>query len=94
MTAIAVTTGAGSGLIGVLVSTRYDVAAGGAITVVTGAMFALSITVTTACGAVATWRRRSRQPTVDTPSPTTVASRAGSANSSQERLPSCDAAGT
>jgi ABC-type Mn2+/Zn2+ transport system permease subunit len=50
MTAIAVVAGAGSGLAGVLVSTDYDVAAGGAITVVTGAAFALSLTVTT------TWR--------------------------------------
>jgi ABC-type Mn2+/Zn2+ transport system permease subunit len=50
MTAIAVVAGAGSGLAGVLFSTDYDVAAGGAITVVTGAAFALSLTATT------TWR--------------------------------------
>jgi ABC-type Mn2+/Zn2+ transport system permease subunit len=43
MVAIAVVAGSGSGLTGVLVSTRYDVAAGGAITVVTGALFALSL---------------------------------------------------
>lgn len=48
MTAIAVVAGAGSGLAGVLLSTAYDVAAGGTITVVTGAVFALSLTVTTA----------------------------------------------
>jgi ABC-type Mn2+/Zn2+ transport system permease subunit len=47
MTAVAVIVGAGSGLAGVLVSADYDVAAGGAITVVTGAAFALSLTVTT-----------------------------------------------
>ena len=47
MTAVAVTVGAGSGLAGVLVSADYDVAAGGAITVVTGAAFALSLAVTT-----------------------------------------------
>jgi ABC-type Mn2+/Zn2+ transport system permease subunit len=43
MTAIAVAAGAGSGLAGVLVSTAYDVAAGGAVTVVTGVLFALSL---------------------------------------------------
>jgi ABC-type Mn2+/Zn2+ transport system permease subunit len=50
MIAIAVVAGACSGLAGVLLSTAYDVAAGGAITVVTGAAFALSLAVTT------TWR--------------------------------------
>jgi ABC-type Mn2+/Zn2+ transport system permease subunit len=50
MTAIAVSVGAGSGLAGVLISNSYDVAAGGAITVVTGVTFALSLTAT------ATWR--------------------------------------
>jgi hypothetical protein len=49
MTAIAVSVGAGSGLAGVLISNSYDVAAGGAITVVTGVTFALSLTAT------ATW---------------------------------------
>ena len=47
MTAIAVVTGAGSGLIGVLVSNDYNVAAGGAITVAIGAAFALSLAATT-----------------------------------------------
>jgi ABC-type Mn2+/Zn2+ transport system permease subunit len=47
MTAIAVITGAGSGLAGVLVSDDYDVAAGGAITVAIGAVFALSLAATT-----------------------------------------------
>jgi ABC-type Mn2+/Zn2+ transport system permease subunit len=50
MTALAAATGAGSGLAGVLISGRYDVAAGGAITVVGGAAFTLSLTAT------ATWR--------------------------------------
>jgi ABC-type Mn2+/Zn2+ transport system permease subunit len=45
MSIIAVAAGAGSGLIGVLVSTRYDVAAGGAIAVVAGTLFALSLIV-------------------------------------------------
>jgi ABC-type Mn2+/Zn2+ transport system permease subunit len=47
MTAIAVITGAGSGLAGVLVSSDYNVAAGGAITVAIGAVFALSLAATT-----------------------------------------------
>lgn len=47
MTAIAVAAGSGSGLIGVLISTRYDVAAGGAITLVTGVFFTLSLAGTT-----------------------------------------------
>jgi ABC-type Mn2+/Zn2+ transport system permease subunit len=46
MTAVAAGTGAGSGLAGVLVSERYDVAAGGAVTVTTGVVFALSLAVT------------------------------------------------
>jgi ABC-type Mn2+/Zn2+ transport system permease subunit len=50
MTAIAVIAGAGSGLAGVLISSDYDVAAGAAITVVSGTAFALSLTAT------ATWR--------------------------------------
>jgi ABC-type Mn2+/Zn2+ transport system permease subunit len=50
MTAIAVITGAGSGLVGVLISDSYNVAAGGAITVVGGTAFALSLT------AKASWR--------------------------------------
>jgi ABC-type Mn2+/Zn2+ transport system permease subunit len=61
MTAIAVATGAASGLIGMLISTRYDVAAGGAITVVTGTLFALSLTATAAWNAMAA-RRGNRQP--------------------------------
>lgn len=59
MTVIAVATGAGSGLAGVLVSTRYDVAAGGTITVVTGAVFALSLATTAARHALAARSRRS-----------------------------------
>jgi ABC-type Mn2+/Zn2+ transport system permease subunit len=47
MTAIAVITGAGSGLAGVLVSGDYNVAAGGAITVAIGVVFALSLAATT-----------------------------------------------
>lgn len=47
MTAIAVITGAGSGLTGVLVSNDYNVAAGGAITVTIGVAFALSLAATT-----------------------------------------------
>ena len=43
MTAVAVVTGTGSGLAGVQASARYDVAAGGAITLVLGAVFALSL---------------------------------------------------
>ncbi|GAB2867285.1 metal ABC transporter permease [Actinoallomurus bryophytorum] len=50
MTGIAVLTGAGSGLAGVLVSNDYNVAAGGAITVAIGVVFALSLAATT------TWR--------------------------------------
>jgi ABC-type Mn2+/Zn2+ transport system permease subunit len=46
MTVVAAIVGAGSGLAGVLVSSDYDVAAGGAITVVTGAAFAFSLAVT------------------------------------------------
>jgi ABC-type Mn2+/Zn2+ transport system permease subunit len=56
MTAIAVVSGAGSGLAGVLVSDRYDVAAGGAITVVIGAVFAGSLAATTA------WQRMRHGP--------------------------------
>jgi ABC-type Mn2+/Zn2+ transport system permease subunit len=43
MTAIAVAVGAGSGLVGVLASQRYDVAAGGAITLATGVAFTVSL---------------------------------------------------
>ncbi|GLY79581.1 metal ABC transporter permease [Actinoallomurus iriomotensis] len=52
MTAVAVATGAGCGLAGVLVSARYDVAAGGSITVVTGGLFAVSLAATAAWNAV------------------------------------------
>ncbi|WP_433174927.1 metal ABC transporter permease [Actinoallomurus sp. CA-150999] len=62
MTAIAVAAGAGSGLTGVLISTRYDVATGGTITVVTGAAFALSLATAAARNTIAT-RRRSRRTT-------------------------------
>ncbi|MFB9832936.1 metal ABC transporter permease [Actinoallomurus acaciae] len=58
ITAVAVLTGAASGLIGVLVSNSYDVAAGGAITVVTGVLFTLSLAATT--GRAWITRRRSR----------------------------------
>jgi ABC-type Mn2+/Zn2+ transport system permease subunit len=61
MTAVAVAVGAGSGLTGVLISTRYDVAAGGTITVVTGTLFALSLAATTVRTA-ATTRRGNRRP--------------------------------
>jgi ABC-type Mn2+/Zn2+ transport system permease subunit len=47
ITAVAVLTGSAGGLIGVLISNSYDVAAGGTITVVTGVLFALSLAVTT-----------------------------------------------
>jgi ABC-type Mn2+/Zn2+ transport system permease subunit len=47
MTAIGVAAGAACGLAGVLVSTRYDVAAGGAITLTIGAVFAASLVATT-----------------------------------------------
>jgi ABC-type Mn2+/Zn2+ transport system permease subunit len=72
MTAIAVIAGAGSGLIGVLVSTQYDVAAGGSITVTTGTVFALCLITTTAWNAVVTRRRRSRQSAADSVSAATV----------------------
>jgi ABC-type Mn2+/Zn2+ transport system permease subunit len=61
MTAIAVTSGIGSGLAGVLISTRYDVATGGTITVVTGTLFALSLAATTTWTAITGSRRRRRQ---------------------------------
>jgi ABC-type Mn2+/Zn2+ transport system permease subunit len=58
MTFVGVAAGAASGLTGVLVSTRYDVAAGGAITLTIGVLFALSLAATTAIGAgVGRWRR-------------------------------------
>jgi ABC-type Mn2+/Zn2+ transport system permease subunit len=59
MTAIAATAGAGSGLAGVLISNGYNIAAGGAITILTGATFALSLTATATWRAL-TARRRSR----------------------------------
>ncbi|MFI0405635.1 metal ABC transporter permease [Actinomadura sp. 3N508] len=67
MTAIAVTAGASSGLIGVHLSTRYDVAAGGTITLVTGTLFVLSLATTTAWSAMASHHRRSRPPAHQTP---------------------------
>jgi manganese/iron transport system permease protein len=48
MTVVGVVVGATGGLVGVLVSARYDVAAGGAITLTIGAMFAASLAATTA----------------------------------------------
>lgn len=72
MTAIAVAAGAGSGLAGVLISTHYDVAAGGTITVVTGALFTLSLAATTTRTAVTTRRARGRPPTAGTPAPVTA----------------------
>ncbi|TMQ92912.1 metal ABC transporter permease [Actinomadura soli] len=57
MTAIAVAAGASSGLIGVQISTRYDVAAGGTITLVTGTLFVSSLAATTAWTAVASHYR-------------------------------------
>ncbi|MCO5996700.1 metal ABC transporter permease [Actinoallomurus rhizosphaericola] len=68
MTAIAVASGIGSGLAGVLISTRYDVATGGTITVVTGTLFALSLAATTTWTAVA-GSRRGRRPVADQPVP-------------------------
>jgi ABC-type Mn2+/Zn2+ transport system permease subunit len=65
MTVIAVTAGAGSGLIGVLVSTHDDIAAGGSITVTTGTIFALSLIVTTVWNAPATRRRLRRRTETD-----------------------------
>lgn len=62
MTAIAVTAGAGSGLVGVQLSTHYDVAAGGSITVTTGTVFALCLLATTAWNASAARRRLRRRP--------------------------------
>jgi ABC-type Mn2+/Zn2+ transport system permease subunit len=59
-TAIAVAAGAGSGLTGVLISTRFDLAAGGTITVVTGALFALSLATTATWNVIATRRRNRR----------------------------------
>jgi ABC-type Mn2+/Zn2+ transport system permease subunit len=70
MTAVAVAVGAGSGLAGVLISDRYDVAAGGTITVVTGTLFALSLAATTAWTAVTTRRERGRA--AGTPAPGTA----------------------
>jgi ABC-type Mn2+/Zn2+ transport system permease subunit len=64
MTAIAAAVGAGSGLAGVLISTRYDVAAGGTITVVTGTLFALSLVTTTTWNTFAA--RRGRRPAAGT----------------------------
>lgn len=72
MTAIAVAAGAGSGLAGVLISTHYDVAAGGTITVVTGALFALSLAATTALSAVTTRRGRGHRPTAEEPASATA----------------------
>jgi ABC-type Mn2+/Zn2+ transport system permease subunit len=66
MTAVAVVAGAGSGLAGVLISNRYDVAAGGAITVVTGVTFALSLTITATGRTLAARRRSSSVPTTQT----------------------------
>ncbi|GAA0334163.1 metal ABC transporter permease [Actinoallomurus spadix] len=71
MTAIAVASGIGSGLAGVLISTRYDVATGGAITVVTGTLFALSLAATTTWTAV-TGSRRGRRPAADRSAPATT----------------------
>jgi ABC-type Mn2+/Zn2+ transport system permease subunit len=72
MTAVAVTASAGSGLAGVLISTRYDMAAGGTVTVVTGTLFALSLAATTAWNAVTTRRRRGRRPAADASAPVTA----------------------
>ncbi|TDB81735.1 metal ABC transporter permease [Actinomadura sp. KC216] len=68
MTAIAVVAGASSGLIGVQISIRYDVAAGGTITLVTGTLFVLSLATTTAWNALASHYRRSRHPASTLPS--------------------------
>ncbi|GAA4605430.1 metal ABC transporter permease [Actinoallomurus liliacearum] len=68
MTAIAVAAGAGSGLTGVVISTHYDVAAGGTITVVTGALFALSLAMTATRHTIVS-RRRGRRPASDPSTP-------------------------
>lgn len=57
MTIIGIGAGAGSGLIGVLISSQYDVAAGGAVTLTIGVLFALSLLV-----AAATSRRTGARP--------------------------------
>jgi ABC-type Mn2+/Zn2+ transport system permease subunit len=57
MTAIAVVAGAGSGLAGVLVSESYNVSAGGAIAVIIGGLFALSLAATAAWRGAAAHRR-------------------------------------
>ncbi|MFC4050012.1 hypothetical protein ACFOY4_09985 [Actinomadura syzygii] len=67
-TALAAGAGAASWLIGVQISTRYDVAAGGAITLVTGTLFVSSLAVTTAWNVVATRCQRGRPPAPDMPS--------------------------
>ncbi len=66
ITAIAVLTGAASGLIGVLISNSYDVAAGGTITVVTGVLFTLSLAITTTADAWKARRRSRSRPTMRT----------------------------
>lgn len=48
MTAIAVATGTTGGLTGIEISTHYNIAAGGAITLTTGTLFILSLAATTA----------------------------------------------
>ncbi|GAA2400845.1 metal ABC transporter permease [Actinomadura vinacea] len=73
MTVIAVAAGALSGLIGVQISTHYDVAAGGTIIMVIGTLFALSFATTMAWNALATRYRRSRQPAPGPPSGVTAA---------------------
>jgi ABC-type Mn2+/Zn2+ transport system permease subunit len=63
MAVVGVVVGAAGGLVGVLVSARYDVAAGGAITLTIGAMFAVSLAGTTAVAAVRRiLTRRSQSP--------------------------------
>ncbi len=62
MTAVAVITGAGGGLAGVQASVHYDVAAGGAITLVIGAVFAVSLATTVASRGLRGRPRRARPP--------------------------------
>lgn len=69
MTVIAVAVGSASGVAGVLASVRYDVAAGGAITLATGVAFALSFGAVTARRALAGRRSGTGMPGPAMPQP-------------------------
>jgi ABC-type Mn2+/Zn2+ transport system permease subunit len=62
MTAIGLVAGAACGLTGVLVSARYDIAAGGAIALTIGAVFTLSLAADAVLRAVATRRPATAPP--------------------------------